>query len=64
MNQELIDNLVVEYTKTYIRPFKKVAARAFEDGFKEAIRIARQRLGLEMENTEYDFGHDVKKGDD
>ena len=53
-----LDKLAQEYIKTCIRPFKRVAERAFKDGYEAAQKHVRQRL--EMENTEYDYGHNIK----
>lgn len=57
MNKEL-DELAQEYTKTIVRPFKRAAEIAFKDGYEAAMKAVRQRL--DMENGEFDYGHNVK----
>ena len=61
MNEEL-DKLASEYTRMHVHPFKKVAERAFRDGYVAAMKAIRQRL--EMENTEFDYGHSINVRDD
>lgn len=59
MTEKMINELVEEYTKNVVSSFKIVAGKAFKDGLIEGIKHSRQLL--EMENTEFDYGHNVKR---
>ena len=57
-----MNELAEEYTKNHIRPFKKVAARAFKDGYREALKSLRNLL--ELGNTECFYVNDSNVRDD
>lgn len=59
MSEELINELTARYVSGISRPFKKIAERAYKDGLKDAVKM-NKRL-QELENTEFDYGHDVKR---
>ena len=62
MTEELMNQLAEDYIKNVVSAFKIVAAKAYKDGLQDAMKIARQRL--DMENTEYDYGHSTNVRDD
>ena len=62
MNEELMNQLAEDYVKNVVSAFKIVAAKAYKDGLQDAMKIVRQRL--EMENTEFDYGHNVTRRED
>lgn len=58
MSEELINEFTARYVKGILRPFKKIAERAYKDGLQDAMKFIRMRH--EMDNDEFDYGHDVK----
>ena len=62
MIEKLIDELVENYTKNVVSSFKIVAGKAYKDGIKAGLKLTRQLL--DMENTEFDYGHNVTRRDD
>ena len=62
MTQKIINELVEDYTKNVVSSFKIVAAKAYTDGLKDGLKLFRQML--ELENTEYDYGHSTNVRDD
>lgn len=57
MIEKLIHELVEDYTKNVVSSFKIVAGKAYKDGLRDGLKLTRQLL--EMENTEYDYGHNI-----
>ena len=62
MIEKLINELVEDYTKNVVSSFKIVAGKAYEDGLRDGLKLTRQLL--ELENTEYDYGHSINVRDD
>ena len=61
MKEKLIDELVENYTKNIVSSFKIVAGKAYKDGINAGLKLTRQLL--EMENSEFDYGHNVTRRD-
>ena len=62
MIEKLINELVEDYTKNVVSSFKIVAGKAYKDGLRDGLKLTRQLL--DMENTEFDYGHNVTRRDD
>lgn len=62
MTEKMMSQLAEEYTKNVVSSFKIVAGKAYEDGLKDGLKLTRQML--DMENTEYDYGHSTNVRDD
>jgi hypothetical protein len=62
MIEKLIDELVDDYTKNVVSSFKIVAGKAYRDGIEAGLKLTRQLL--ELENTEFDYGHSTNVRDD
>lgn len=62
MTEKMMSQLAEEYTKNVVSCFKIVAAKAYTDGLKDGLKLSRQML--DMENTEYDYGHSTNVRDD
>lgn len=62
MTEKMMSQLAEEYTKNVVSSFKIVATKAYTDGLKDGLKLSRQML--DMENTEYDYGHSTNVRDD
>ena len=57
-----MNKMAEEYSRMHVHPFKKVAERAFKDGYREALKSLRNLL--ELENTECFYVNDSNVRDD
>ena len=58
ITDEEVEALSATYAKRYISRFKKVAEQAYKDGLRDALAIVQKKT--ELDNSEFDYGHNVK----